>query len=178
MAKDYKLGRTIVGARGRDRSVELRRVAERKKRRRRGILMWGVCGVVTAGLVIWAIVGISGMVAERAGVVEDEPEWMPTVEIISEGGGQVSERVREFVVKLERDFGDLGLGVSRVILPMGMTREIDVYLVDFVGYFKMSVDRSSAMQAEDAERMVRYLEERSLIVTYVDLRVEGKAYYK
>ena len=35
-----------------------------------------------------------------------------------------------------------------------------------------------ALTAEDMERMVRYLRERDLKPGYVDVRVEGKAFYK
>jgi hypothetical protein len=179
MEKSYKLGQTIVGARGRDAKVELARVALRRRMRRRNILMGGVCGAVLVGLAVWVVVGISGMIAETDRVAEDVGmEWVPTVEIVVEGGGSVSERIQEFVAKCERDFGDVGLGVERVVLPLGMSREVDVYVVDRVEYYKMSVDRGSAVQAEDAERMMRYLDERELVVSYVDLRVEGKAYYK
>ena len=174
----FKLGKTIVGTRGRDRSLELARLAERKRRRVRNGLIFGACVVVGVLLVIWVVSGISSMVSEREQVAEDVQKWVPTVEIVVEGGGIASERIREFVAKLERDFSDFGLGVLRVILPQGKSKELDVYVVDFVGYFKMSIDRGSAVQAEDAERMMRYLEERGLAVTYVDLRVEGKAYYK
>ncbi|MCL1840043.1 hypothetical protein FWF89_03600 [Candidatus Saccharibacteria bacterium] len=178
MEKSYKLGKTIVGARGRDRSVELQRITERKKRRVRNVLIWCACVVVGVLVVIWAIAGIAGMVTERGNAATDETEWVPTVEIIIEGGGRASSRVNEFVAKLERDFGDLGFGVGRVILPQGRTREVHVYLVDRVEYYKMSIDRGCSVQAEDAERMSRYLDERGLVVQYVDLRVEGKAYYK
>jgi len=178
MEKNYKLGKTIVGARGRDRSVELKRIEEWRRLRRRNVLIWCIFGAIGIALMVWVIVGVSGMMEEREDAAVDVQEWVPTVEIITEGGGRASERVREFVAKLEQDFGDLGLGVERVVLPFGMTREVDVYAADRVEYYKMSVDRGSAVQAEDAERMMRYLDERGLTVSYVDLRVEGKAYYK
>ena len=178
MGRDYKLGKTIVGAHGRDRAVELKRLAERKKRRRRNMVVGIGCAVIGVGLIIWVAIGIAGMMSEQDAVTVKEPEWEPTVEIIVEGGGSVSDRMVEFVAKLERDFSDLGLGVNRVILPQGKSRELDVYLVDRLEYYKMSVDRGSAVQAEDAERMMRYLDERGVVADYVDLRVEGKAYYK
>jgi hypothetical protein len=178
MAKSYKLGKTIVGARGRDRSMDLQRIVERKKRKKRNLLIGGACGVVGIVLVIWIIVSISGMVTETRSAASDERDWVPTVEIRVEGGGQASERIKEFVAKLERDFSDLGFGVEKVILPLNTTRTMDIYLMDRVEYYKMSIDRGSAVQAEDAERMIRHLDEGGLVVTYVDLRVEGRAFYK
>jgi len=178
MARGYKLGKTIVGARGRDRSIELGRMAERRKLWRRNALVWGVCIAVVGGLVAWVALETREMVKEREDAAVDTQKWEPTVEIVSEGGGQVSERMREFVAKLERDFRDLGFGVDKVVLPLGMSREVDVYVGTRGEYYKMSVDRGSAVQAEDAERMMRYLDEREIVVQYVDLRVEGKAYYR
>ena len=56
---------------------------------------------------------------------------------------------------------------------------MDVYIADFEGYFKLSLDRGVGVSAEDMDRMVRYLKKQGFIgVEYVDLRVEGKAYYK
>ncbi len=62
--------------------------------------------------------------------------------------------------------------------PYQKVREIDVYIKDHTEYYKMSLDRSSAVQAEDMSRMVLYLGQKEIVPTYVDLRVEGKAYYK
>ena len=45
-------------------------------------------------------------------------------------------------------------------------------------YYKVSLDRSSAMQAEDMGRMMSFLDENGVKCSYVDLRVEGRAYYK
>ena len=45
-------------------------------------------------------------------------------------------------------------------------------------YYKMTSERGSAVQIEDAERMMRYLDGKALAPEYVDLRVEGRAYYK
>jgi hypothetical protein len=42
----------------------------------------------------------------------------------------------------------------------------------------MSVDRDTAVQAEDMAHMIRYLDEKGISCDYVDLRIEGKAYYK
>ena len=42
----------------------------------------------------------------------------------------------------------------------------------------MSSERGSAVQVEDAGRMMRYLDGEGLKPDYVDLRVGGKAYYK
>ena len=42
----------------------------------------------------------------------------------------------------------------------------------------MTIERGSTVQVEDAERRMRYLDSKELAPEYVDIRVEGKAYYK
>ena len=176
MNGEFELGKTIVGVRGRSREVELERIAKRKRIRRRNGLIWGVIILSVTGLVTWGVIEIVRGAREVAEGNEAVVSWAPTVEIVSEGGGTASERIREFVAKLERDFEDLGMKIDRVVLPVGMSREIDVYIEGRGEYYKLSIDRGSAVQAEDAGRMMRYLE--GVGVEYVDLRVEGKAFYK
>ena len=45
-------------------------------------------------------------------------------------------------------------------------------------YFKVSLDRGTGVTAEDISRMLKYLQDRGLTPGYVDVRVEGKAYYQ
>ena len=68
--------------------------------------------------------------------------------------------------------------IEHVVLPRQKAREIDIYMEGRVEYYKMSLDRSSAVQAEDMHRMTLYLDQKELHPGYVDLRVEGKAYFK
>ena len=103
----------------------------------------------------------------------------PTVPIIDENAGNnVSSRVSEFVARLENDADEYGFKVERVVLPLQKVRELDVYVEGRSEYYKLSLDRGSAVQAEDMSRMILYLNSKELKPGYVDLRVEGKAYYK
>ena len=103
----------------------------------------------------------------------------PTVDIVDENRSEsVSSRVTEFVARLEQDAAQYGLEVDHVVLPFQKAREVRVYLKNHDEYFKMTIDRSSAVQAEDMSRMVQYLYKRNIDCEYVDLRVEGRAYYK
>jgi hypothetical protein len=86
--------------------------------------------------------------------------------------------VKDFVANLESDVINTSLKIDRVILPANMARELRIYLSGRTEFYKMSIDRGSAVQAEDMERMVKYLDENGITPEYVDLRVEGKAYYK
>jgi hypothetical protein len=42
----------------------------------------------------------------------------------------------------------------------------------------MNLDRGVAVQVEDAVRMKKYLDQNNLQAEYVDIRVEGRAFYK
>lgn len=110
---------------------------------------------------------------------ELEESLTPTVPIIDQNASEsVSSRVNEFVALLENDVIAYGLSVERVVLPAQKAREMHVYVVGRSEYYKMTLDRRSAVQAEDMSRMVKYLSEREIECEYVDLRVEGRAYYK
>jgi len=43
---------------------------------------------------------------------------------------------------------------------------------------RVSIDRGAGEQAEDLDRVVRYLAGKSVVPGYVDLRVEGRAFYQ
>ena len=103
-----------------------------------------------------------------------------TVPVIDEDQrGQISERVRAYIAELEREFARKGYTVERVTLPTGMIRAIYVDLEGRDVFLKMNIDRSVEVSVEDAEKMLKYLDEHDLHpVEYVDVRLEGKAYYK
>ena len=179
MNTNFRLGRTIVGDSRKSRELKLRQQAERKKRNRRKIIFVSA-SVLIVGLVgFWVTVGVISMINEWQGQKVTMKVWDPSVQILDENHGtEPSARVKEFVAKLENDMKDYGLVVDHVVLPFQKAREVDVYLNGRTEYYKMSIDRGSAVQAEDAWRMARYLDEKGIVCAYVDLRVEGKAYYK
>ena len=104
----------------------------------------------------------------------------PTIEIIDEDvavtGGKISNRMNEYIGQIELDFGDLGYTPTRAVLPSGTVREVDFYFEEFSGYVKTTLDRETAVTAEDMDRMVRYLSGREF--EYIDVRVERKGYWK
>ena len=105
--------------------------------------------------------------------------YTPTVEIIDEEGtGYITDKIKTAVGMLEEDFQEYGYKVSKAIVPSGMTREIDVYLDGMDTYFKIHVDRNTSESAEDAVRMINYLDKKDIKAQYVDVRIAGRAYYK
>ncbi len=76
---------------------------------------------------------------EGAGVIEEKKV---TAEIVDESGrGQISMRMREYIIQLEEDFKVLGYTVTKVILPATTSRELYVDLCGETMYFKVSMDR-------------------------------------
>ena len=115
----------------------------------------------------------------------------PSVEVIDERTGRVfndaaeqpeqrlSSRMKEYIANLEEEFAALGYKVVRARVPADKIREIDVEIEGFSGVVKVTVDRNPAVSAEDAGRMMRYLEARGIVaVEYIDVRVERKGYWK
>lgn len=176
-----KIGKTIVSSREKAVSeserLELRKKQEKKKKFSIAIFF------IILLLVIVLIVGlILNYANERK--KNELPEhlgkvYTPTVEIIDEdGSGYITDKIKTAVGMLEEDFQDLGYKVIKVIVPAGMTREVDVYLEGMDTYFKIHVDRSTSESAEDAVRMIDYLDKKDIKAKYVDVRIAGRAYYK
>ena len=176
----YRIGRTIAGEAFFDeRKAKLERLKERKKTKRKNIGI--VLGVLLLVILIGVVMGhyISDIIAEKNAKKVAPAVLEPTVDISDENANtKLSKRVKEFVARLEDDVRDEGYVIDHVILPLNKVREIHVYIKERNEYYKMIIDRSSAVQAEDMGRMIRYLDKKKIKPTYVDLRVEGKAFYK
>ena len=177
--RDYRVGKTIAGATNNARKRNLEHIAARKKQQRKNAL------IVLCILIILVSVGImvgnyiAQKAAEREAALTEENPLEPTVAIIDENvGDNISSRTKVFVARLEADAKDYNLKIDHVVLPFQKAREILVYFDGRKEYYKMTSERGSAVQVEDAERMMRYLDSKALAPEYVDLRVEGRAYYK
>ena len=161
------------------RAEELKRGKERKRTRTKEVfwmvLRWGVFLVVVGVMTGFGVRFLTDLMAEDGEVLVEEIG----AAIIDENGlNTVSGRVKEFVRRLESDAKENGLVIERVVLPLGKMREVDVYVMGREEYYRLSVERGSAEQAEDMGRVAKYLVEQGVVVGYVDLRVAGKAFYK
>ena len=175
----YRVGRTFAGDAQKNREEKMARAADRKRRDIKNIAT--VVGVVLIVVLIVVVVAnyISTVIAEREEAISPVPVLEPTVTIVDENAGEnVSRRVKDFVAHLEDDVSDYFMKIDHVVLPLQKAREVDIFITGRTEYYKMSLDRSSAVQAEDMYRMMQYLDQKELQPSYVDLRVEGKAYYK
>lgn len=179
VATEFRVGKTIAGSANENRQRNLEHIANRKKKQIRNAIIT----VALLGAAIAIVIALAGyfrdLAAEREALIQEDNPLTPTVTIVDENvGNNLSERAKLFVARLEKDAKDYNLEIDHVVLPYQKARELDIYFKDRGEYYKMTTERGSAVQMEDAERMIRYLDEKGLHPSYVDLRVEGKAYYK
>lgn len=145
------------------------------KRRHFTSVLVAMLMVAIMGLI--AYTSARGAVEEARRVPEQKAEYHLQAELVDETGHeQISGRMREFIGQVEQDFKEAGYTVSRVTLPAQTSREILVDLEGRKGYIKMTMDRGAGVGVEDAVRVINYLGERE--VEYMDVRLEGKAYFK
>lgn len=176
-----KRGRTIAGRREEVESESERMQARRQVRRKKKFSM-------LVGILFLAVIGLSAYLGfkemanwreDTLGEVEGKEELQVTVPVVDEDKrGKISDRVRSYIAELEREFARKGYSVEKVILPAGMIRALYVDLEGKEMYFKINIDRGVEASVADVARMLKYVEERDLHPEYIDVRVEGKAYYK
>ena len=176
----FTVGRTIAGASHRSHSMTMERQALRKKRKWRAIAFSFLILALIAAI---TLIVVSATEIERVrneeNAVRERQAITPTVPVIDENaGGELSSRTREFIVHLESDAKDYGFEIDHIVVPFQKARQLFVFVKEREEYYKVSLDRSSAMQAEDMGRMMSFLDENGVKCSYVDLRVEGRAYYK
>ena len=109
----------------------------------------------------------------------------PKVQVVDESGIQInggetvaSNRFLGFIGRVVGLAKSSGYTVTDVILPRGMTREVDIKL-EGVGYpIRFSVDRPAGEQIEDMDRALTWLTANSQNPEYLDVRVSRRSYYK
>lgn len=109
----------------------------------------------------------------------------PSVQVIDETGIQAvnnqvlaSDRFLGFIGRMVGRLQDQGLVVSKVVLPANTTRQLQLSIADTSYPLRVSIDRPAGAQAEDIARSIRYLASKGVTPEYIDVRVEGKAYYR
>ncbi|MBQ6486334.1 hypothetical protein IJI76_01220 [Candidatus Saccharibacteria bacterium] len=176
-----KIGKTISAKREKTISeserMELRKKEE--KRKKTSVVVFFMALILIVVLIFGFIMNAVSEKKKNEVMPTPGKEYNPTVEIIDEGGsGYVTDKIKTYVGKIERDLNDLGYKLIRAIIPAAKTREIDVYIEGRNEYYKCHLDRDTAETAEDVGRMVNYLDSKEIKPTYVDVRLSGRAYYK
>ena len=181
-SRGFRIGQTMAGDARKTLEIKRKRAKDRKKRQIKYVSVVSAFCLIGIVIVVFAINFTLEQKAEREAyelMLSQMSTPEPTVPVIDENAGNnVSARVKEFVVNLESDLAAKDISIDRVVLPAQKAREIRVFIKERGEYYKMSLDRGSAVQAEDLARMRKYLEEKGIEPGYVDLRVEGHAFYK
>lgn len=109
---------------------------------------------------------------KNPGVVIEDKNAVKNVETVA------SHRFLGFVGQVVGALKREGYKVTKISIPLLTTRQLEVKVKKVPYEIKMTIDRTAGEQAEDAARVIQYLEKKSTRPGYVDVRVEGKAFYK
>lgn len=178
-----KSGRTIVARReplekAADRAAAHDKI--RKKQLFRTVVTGGGFVLIFAILIFFSFGLAHGN--NESNPTNEAVTYKPTIEIIDEdavSGELVSSRMKDYVGQAEFDFRALGLVPTKAVVPKGSIREIDFYLEGYPGFIKTTLDRGTGVTTEDTKRMLNYLESKGITeFEYIDVRLEGKAYWK
>lgn len=184
-----KSGRTIGEKRERLETASERSAAHKKmKSKKRLRIIFTTLGFIVAIIVVfWLFSAASG------GNGEGEPStisvitipYTPTIEIVDEdtptsaSSEHLTSRMREYIGQIEADLREFGIIPVKAVIPTGSIREVDIYLEGHNGFVKTIIDRGAGVSAEDVDRMLRYLAENGINdFQYIDVRIDGKAYWK
>ena len=133
----------------------------------------------------WSIHGDSQYVDADGIVFTRNYHTAPALRIVDNSGIRASDNQtitsHRFLAFVGRVIGlshDRGLTVSRITIPSQTTRQVDISLQGVPQRYKLSIDRSTGEQVEDMARITAYLKRKGITPTYVDVRVEGKAFYQ
>lgn len=181
----FMAGRTIGEKREKLETANERAAARRKDKNKKAMRFFVTTIVFLAiiGILVFLFISFTKHAKDEIQTESDTTaEIRPTIEIIDEDatpGSQITSRMREFVGQLEVDLAEYGLKATRAVVPAGSVRQINIYLDGKNGYVKTLLDRGAGVSAEDISRMLKYLESIGVgDYEYIDVRVEGKAYWK
>lgn len=179
----FRLGRTIGAKREKLETANERQAARKKDKRKSLSRLLTVVVVFIALAAILVALFTSFIKNDEENEVVFEPENLtPTIEVIDEELGsanRITARMNLFIARAEKELKILGYKPLKAVIPKGSIREVDFYLEDVSGFIKTVIDRNPAVTVEDADRMLRYLSEQGIAdFTYIDVRIDGKAYWK
>lgn len=90
----------------------------------------------------------------------------------------MSNRFMSFIGQVISLSREQGYTVTGIVIPEGMTRQVDVSLKGVKYPFKFSSDRPAGEGVEDMIRALEWMRSKRLSPEYVDVRVSGRAFYR
>ena len=183
-----QIGRTI-GERREHLETASERLAARKKGKKKQF--WRVFLTMILFLAVFGGVVYGGIVFFNREETEVIPEAemiysSPKIPVVDEDAEltgaelNLTSRMSTWIAQAEHEFiVETGYTPVRAVIPSGAIREVDFYFEEFSGYVKTTIDRGVGVSVEDFSRMMQYLSEKGVAdFTYIDVRVEGKGYWK
>lgn len=131
----------------------------------------------------WIIDGKQLYVDETGVVFSYNGLSKPAMEIIDENSNSestvgASERLLQFVGTTVGAMNQYGLTVTSVKIPLLSARQLVVKVKSVPYEIKMYIGRPAGEQAEDAHRVVKYIENNKKSPKYIDVRTKQRAYYR
>ena len=109
----------------------------------------------------------------------------PTLAIIDDSGltasngkNVASSSFFSFVGKLVAAANNNGLEITKIRIPPASLRQVEVSVSGVKYYAKMSTSESAEGQIANFKTAINYFATHKILPSYVDLRIEGKGYYK
>ena len=182
-----KIGRTIAESREKLETKNERTAARKKDKLKKTLrIVFTIIGFI---ILVLALVGLylSFRSAEQTLIeINENSAGKPkiSVEVIDENSNgdstiNLTNRMTEFISQVISELKTYNYTPVKVVIPSGSIREVDFYLEGYPGFIKTTIDRGAGVTAEDSDRMLRYLAENCITeFSYIDVRIDRKAYYK
>lgn len=137
-------------------------------------------------VVSWAVNGIEEYVDRDGIAFSVNYSARPAVQIIDQSGIQLktgqtlaSNSFLSFVGQVVGLSESLEhLTVTKVVIPSGMTREVEVSVSGTSCPIKLSTDRPVGQQVEDMARAIAWMRQHGVTPQYIDVRVSRDAFYR
>jgi hypothetical protein len=109
----------------------------------------------------------------------DEPNI--TITDLNQSGlvNGISSRMLEFIGKTIAGIEASEVGkVREVSIPVSAARYVEMKLVDRDFFIKVQIDRNVDSQITDIKNMVKFLDDRAIRPTYIDVRIKNRGFWK
>jgi hypothetical protein len=91
----------------------------------------------------------------------------------------ISGRMLEFIGKTIAGIESSGAGkVKEVTIPVSAARYVEFRLIDRDFSVKVQIDRDVSSQITDIVNIIKFLDERAIKPTYVDVRIKNRGFWK
>lgn len=94
------------------------------------------------------------------------------------GQSVVSNRFMSYIGQVIGTAKTKGYTVQTIVIPAGMTRQVQVYIKDIPYPIKFSSDRPAREGVDDMAQAIQWMQSHQLTPEYIDVRVKNKVFYR